>query len=152
MVNAEGSPARTRNVVAILVRVYSILFLIATLSSAISLVCVNDLLRSAAHVDGQVIDITRDAKGRRAPVVRFKTVNGQVFQAKSSMYTSPAPDVGDVVKVVYRISDPRDWQIDDWLHVYFWTLMSSIFMFAWAMAVIMTKLFGSYHRKKLERA
>jgi len=150
MINAEESPVRTRNVFAVLVRIYSVLFLTATISTVVSLVYTNDLLTNAAHVDGQVVDITSDAKGRRAPIVRFKTVDGQVIQAKSDLYTSPAPSVGDSLKVVYRISDPKDWRIDDWVHLYFWTLMGSIFMFAWALAVIIVKLID-YQRRKTEQ-
>lgn len=152
MVNAEGNPVRTRNVFALLVKVYGFLFLIATIGTVISLVCVKDLLANAVHVNGQVVDITNGAKGRRAPVVRFKTANGEILQLKSDLYTSPAPNVGDTVRVVYRISNPRDWQIDDWFHLYFWTLMGSIFMFAWAMAITITKLVGHYQVRKLERA
>lgn len=140
MVNAKGSPVRTRNVFAVLVKVYGFLFLIATIGTVISLVCVNDLLANAVHVNGQVVDISYGAKGRRAPVVRFKTANGEMLQLKSDLYTSPAPNVGDTVKVVYRTSNPRDWRIDDWIHLYFWTLMGLIFMFAWAMAITITKL------------
>lgn len=150
MINAEESPVRTRNVFTVLVRVYSVLFLTASISTVVSLVYVNDLLTNAAHVDGQVVDITSDAKGRRASIVRFKTVDGQVIQAKSDLYTSPAPSVGDSLKVVYRLSDPKDWRIDDWVHLYFWTLMGSIFMFAWALAVIIVKLI-EYQRRKTEQ-
>ncbi len=151
MVKAEESPARTRNVLAVLVKVYSVLFLIAAIGTVISLVCINDLLTNAAHVDGHVVDLTTDAKGRRAPVVQFKTVNGELIQAKSDLYTSPAPSVGETVKVVYRISNPKDWRIDDWVHLYFWTIMGSIFTFAWAVAVIIVKLVGHYQRHKIER-
>ena len=133
-------------------RNYGSLFLIATIGTVISLVCVNDLLSNADHVNGQVVNITYDGKGRRAPVVRFKTANGEMLQLKSDLYTSPAPNAGDTVRVVYRTSNPRDWRIDDWIHLYFWTLMGSIFMFAWAMAITITTLVGHYQVRKLERA
>ncbi len=152
MVNAEGSPVRTRRVFAILFKVYGFLFLIATIGTVISLVCVNDLLANAAHVDGQVVDVSYGSKGTRAPVVRFKTASGEMLQLQSDLHTSPAPNVGDSVKVVYRTSNPRDWRIDDWIHLYFWTLMGSIFMFAWAMAITITTLVARYQIRKLERA
>jgi hypothetical protein len=151
MVNAKGSPVRIGNVFAILVKVYGCLFLIATICTVISLVCVNDLLANAAHVNGEVVDITYGAKGTRAPVVRFKTTNGEMVKLKSNLYTSPAPNVGDTVRVVYRTSNPRDWRIDDWIHLYFWTLLGSIFMFAWGMAIAITTLVGRHQIRKLER-
>jgi len=149
---ADGTLVRTRNVFAVLVKVFGFLFLIATIGTVTSLVRVNDLLSNAVHVNGQVVDINSDAKGRRAPVVRFTTAKGEMLQLTSDLHTSPAPNVGDTVRVVYRISNPRDWQIDDWLHLYFWTLMGSIFMFAWAMAVTITALVGRHQIRKLERA
>jgi hypothetical protein len=152
MVNAEGNPVRTRRIFAVLDKVYGSLFLIATIGTVISLVCVSDLLTNATHVNGQVVYITYGAKGARAPVVRFKTANGEMLQLQSDLYTSPAPKMGDTVKVVYRTANPRDWRIDDWIHLYFWTLMGLIFMFAWAMAIIITKLIGHFQIRKLERA
>ena len=152
MVKAEESPARTRNVFAVLGIVFGILFLIATIGTVVSLVGVNDLLTNATHVDGRVVNMIYDSKGRRAPVVRFETANGAILQLKSALYTAPAPNVGDPVKVVYRSSNPQDWQIDDWFHLYFWTLMGSIFMFAWAMAMTTTTLVGQYQLRKVEQA
>jgi hypothetical protein len=152
MVNTESSPRQTRKVVAFLVKVYGFLFSLALTGTVISLICVNDLLANAARVNGEVIDITYGTKGTRAPVVRFKTAKGEIFQLTSDVYTSPAPNVGDVVKVVYRTSNPRDWRIDDWIHLYFWTLMGLIFMFAWAIAITITTVVGHYHFVRLERA
>ena len=151
MFSAEGSPVRTRKVFAVLVTVYGVLFLIATIATVVSLVCINDLLANAAHVDGQVVDIAYGSKGTRAPVVRFKTASGETLQLRSDLYSSPAPNVGDTVRVVYRTSNPRDWRIDDWIHLYFWTLMGSIFMFAWAMAITITTLICRYQIRNLER-
>lgn len=152
MVKATKSPSQARRVLAFLVRLFTFFFVIATISTVISLFCVNDLLANAEHVNGLVVDIKYGTKGRRAPVVRFETTNGEILQLKSRLYTSPAPNVGDTVRVVYRTSNPQDWQIDDWIHLYFWTLIGSVFMFSWAMAIIITKLVGDNQIRKLERA
>lgn len=148
MVNAEGSPIRGRKVFSILGRIYGLLFLISAICTIISLVCVYDLLVNAAHVNGQVVGIISGSKGRRAPVVQFKTANGEILQLQSQLYSSPAPNVGDTVKVVYRSSNPRDWRIDDWIHLYFWTILGSVFMFSWAMAITITKLIEDKQRRK----
>ncbi|MBX9720346.1 MAG: DUF3592 domain-containing protein [Candidatus Obscuribacterales bacterium] len=150
MVRVEASLARKRKVFTILFRVYACLFLIATTCTIFSLVSVNDLLANSSHVNGLVVDTTYGSKGRRAPVVRFQIANGEMLVLKSDFYTSSAPNVGDTVKVVYRTSNPRDWRIDDWMHLYFWTLMGSIFMFAWAMAIILTMLIGRNLAKKID--
>ncbi len=152
MVKAAKNPTQARKVIAFVIRLYCLLFLIATIGTVISLVCVNNLLANATHVTGQVVGINGDSKGRRAPVVQFKTTNGEVLQLKSQLYTSPAPNVGDTVGVIYRTSNPRDWLIDDWIHLYFWTLMGSVFMFAWAMAIAVTKLLDIYQMRKRKRA
>ena len=145
------SPVQARKVIGILVRVFGFCLLAATMVTIISLFCINDLLANATHVNGQVIDLERGAKGTLAPVIQFKTANGEVLQLKSYLSTSPGPKVGDIVKVVYRTSNPRDWRIDDWLHLYFYPLMGSIFMLAWAIALTITKLAGDHQIRKLER-
>ncbi len=151
MVNAEGSTVRNRRkVFAILLKVYGFLFLIATIATIISLVNVNDLLANAAHVNGEVIELSYDSKGRRAPVIRFKTTNNEIIQLKSDLYTSPAPKVGDNVGVVYRSSNPRDWRIDDWIHLYFWALLGLVMMFAWGTALTITALVGRQLIRKRE--
>ncbi|MBX9721661.1 MAG: DUF3592 domain-containing protein [Candidatus Obscuribacterales bacterium] len=151
MNTAARNPVQARKVFGILVKVFGFCLLAATMVTIISLFCVNDLLANATHVDGQVVALESSAKGALAPVVRFKTTNGEILQLKSFLATSPAPKVGDSVKVVYRTSNPRDWQIDDWIHLYFGTLMGSVFMFAWAMALAITKLVGDRQIRKLER-
>jgi hypothetical protein len=152
MVKGVESPTRARKVITFLVRLYCVFFLIATMGTITSLVFVNEFLANAAHVEGQVVDIAYGAKGTRAPIVRFTTTNGESIQLKSNLYTSPGPNVGDNVKVVYRISNPRDWRIDDWIHLHFWTFFGSIFMFAWGMAIALTKLIGDHQTRKLARA
>ncbi len=151
MNNADSRLAQTRIVFAILVKVFGIIFLIATVCTVVSLISVNDLLANAAHVDGQVIKIVSDSKERIAPVVRFKTSSGQILDLQSNFYTSPGPSKGDKVRVVYRNSNPRDWQIDDWIHLYFGTLMGAIFMFAWGIATMVTRLVGRHQVRKLEQ-
>lgn len=150
MVKPTKTPNRIRIVFDVLVTVFSLLFVIATIATVVSLLAVNELLANASHVDGLVVDMKNGAKGTQAPVVRFQTANGETIQAESNLYTSPAPKVGDTLKVVYRTSNPHDWQIDDWIHLYFWTFMGSIFMIAWATATIVTKLVGVYQVRKLE--
>ncbi len=147
MVNVEGR-GLSRSVVALLIKIYGALFLLATFGTVISIVYANDLLKNSVHVDGHVISTVSDSKGRRAPVVQFKTAEGQTLQLKSDLYTSPALKVGDAVRVVYRKSDPLDWRIDDWIHLYFWTLMGAIFMFAWALAITITLLIGHFQTRK----
>ncbi len=140
MVKNSKNPAQTRKTFATLAKVYGIIFLLSTIATTFSLINVADFLAHSTHVDGQVIDVTRDSKGRLAPTVRFKTADGQLQESKSNIYSSPGPNVGDSVKIVYRTSDPQDWQIDDWIYVYFWTLFGSIFMFAWGIATVATML------------
>lgn len=146
------SPSEIRKVSAFLVRLYGFFFVVATIGTAISLFCVNDLLANATHVDGQVVATEYGAKGARAPVVRFKTAGGETLQLKSNLHTSSAPNVGDTVKVVYRTSNPQDWRIDDWIHLYFYTLIGSVFMFVWAIATIIVRFTSDYQIRKLERA
>jgi hypothetical protein len=150
MVKADGNPVRTRKVLAVLVKVYGLLFLISTICTVVSLLSVNDLLANATHVNGQVIGLNYGSKGRRAPVVRFETANGEKLELKSDFYTSPAPNVGDTVKVLYRTSNPRDWRIDDWIYLYFWTLLGAIFMFAWAITLTVVILISRNQARKLD--
>ena len=152
MVKTKQSPEQARRVITFLVRLFSLFSIIAAIGAVISLGCVNDLIRNSSHVDALVVDLSYGAKGARAPIVRFKTASGETLQLKSQLYTSPSPNVGDTIKIVYRNSDPKDWQIDDWIHLYFWTLFSSVFMIAWAIAAIVTKAIGEYSIRKLERA
>ena len=149
--DAARTPGQARKVFAILLRVYGFCLLAAAMVTIISLFCVNDLLANATHVNGQVVNLEHGGKGGLAPVVRFKTTNGEILQLKSYLSTSSPPKVGDSVKVVYRTSNPRDWQIDDWIHLYFWTFMGLLFMFVWAIALTVTKLLGDHQIRKLER-
>lgn len=142
MGTAQGSPAQTQKVFGILVRVFGFCLLVAVMCTGIALFCVCDLLANATRVDGEVVDLEYGAKGTAAPVVRFTTANGETLQLKSYLSTSPAQKVGDTVKVVYRTTNPRDWQIDDWIHLYFWTFMGLVFTFAWGMALTITKFVG----------
>lgn len=152
MVEPAQSIRRAQRCVVFLVRLFGSFFLLAMIAIAISLVYINDLLANATHANGHVVGINYDAKGRAAAVVRFETANSEIFQLQSQLYTSPGPKVGDTVKVVYRTSNPQDWQIDDWIHLYFYPLLCSIFMFAWGMAATITKLVGDSQIRKLERA
>ncbi|MBX9667320.1 MAG: DUF3592 domain-containing protein [Candidatus Obscuribacterales bacterium] len=145
------SPGEARKVFRILVTVFGCCLLAATVATIVSLFFVNDFISNSTHVDGEVVGLERGAKGSLAPVVRFKTANGEILQLQSFLSTSPALKVGDGVKVVYRTANPRDWQIDDWIHLYFWTLMGSIFMLAWAIATTVTQLVGASLIRKLER-
>lgn len=152
MQNARQNPERVKRVFSILVGVYGLLFLIAMTCTIVSLFSVNDLLSNATHVDGQVVALHYGAKGTRAPVVRFKTTTGETLELQSSIHSSLAPNVGDTVKVIYRTSNPRDWHIDDWIHLYFWTMMGSIFTLTWLLFLTSTKLIGDYQIRKLEVA
>lgn len=151
MVNAAGNLSRAPKVIPLLVRLYSLFFLIATTFTIVSLILVSDFMTNAVHVSGQVVGSEIGAKGTRAPIVRFRTTKGEMLQLKSSFYTSPAPNVGDTVKVLYRITNPRDWCFDDFMHLYFWTFLGSVFMFAWALAITLTKLIGDHQIRKLKR-
>ncbi len=146
------SPAEARKVFRILVTVFGCCLLAATVATIMSLFFVNDFLTNSTHVDGEVVGLERGGKGSQAPIVRFKTVNGEILELQSFLSTSPAPEVGDRVKVIYRTANPRDWQIDDWIHLYFWTLMGAIFMLAWAIATTVTQLVGASLIRKLERS
>ncbi len=152
MKTCAENPGQARKVLGILVRVYGVCLMAAAMGTLASLFCVYDLLANATHVDGEVVGLEHGAKGGLAPVVRFKTANGEILQLKSYLSTSPASNLGDSVKVVYRTSNPRDWQIDDWIHLYFWTLMGSVFTLAWAIAITITKLVGDHKIRKLESA
>lgn len=140
MVDAETKRIRTQKTCSVLIKVYGVLLLISAVCTVISFVNVNELLVNATHVNGQVVEISRGAKGRRAPIVRFTTTAGETLQLRSDLYTSPAPNVGDTVKVIYRTSNPRDWRIEDWIHLYFWTMMGSIFTVCWAIAIFVIKV------------
>lgn len=152
MDNSTENLSRARKVSTFLVRLFGLFFLIATIATVISLLQVNDLLANSTSVDGQVVNISYGSKGTRAPVVRFTTSNGETLELKSQFYTSPGPNVGDTVKVLYRTANPQDWQINDWFHLYFPTLFGGVFMFAWGVAAVTTKLVTDHQIRKRERA
>ncbi len=152
MVKATKTASELRRVLSVLVGLFFVFFLIATICAGFALFRVNDLVASSTHVDGMVVGTNSDTKGRRAAVIRFQTTNGETRQLKSNLYTSPAPKPGETVKVLYRTSNPDDWQIDDWIHLYFWPMLGSIFMFTWGVAALVTKLAGDYQVRNLERA
>lgn len=151
MVKAESNPDQARKVFAILFRVYGLCLLAAAIATAVCLFSVNDLIANSTRVDGQVVDLERTAKGGIAPVVRFTTRKGEVIQLRSGLATSPAPKLGDSVKVLYRTSNPQDWRIDDLIHLYFWTFMGLFFMFAWALALAIVKLLHDRQNRVPER-
>lgn len=128
----NSNPRSTKKALAILVKVFSMLFLAAATCTVVSVISVFDLLANSDHVEGKVVNLAIGNKGTRAPVVQFRTTGGESLELTSPVYTSSAPNVGDSVKVIYRKSNPHDWNIDDWLHLYFWTLLSSIFTVVWA--------------------
>lgn len=136
------SSARIRRDLKILLVVYSFCLFVATMVTTMSLFRVKDFLANATHVNGRVVALEPGAKGALAPVVRFTTASGETLQLKSFLSTSPAPKVGDSVKVLYRTSNPHDWLIDDWLHLYFWAIVGAMFMFAWTVALTITKVLG----------
>lgn len=142
MTNSTQNPIQARRTIALLVRIFGTIFLIATIATVIQVVRVSDLLANSTRVDGHVVELKPGSKGTQAPVVRFSTASGETLQLQSSLYTSPAPIVGETVKVIYRTSNPQDWQIDDWINLYFGTILSSIFMVAWGVATIVMKVIG----------
>lgn len=152
MVNTEETLAKTRKVFGILVPIFGLLFLTAVSAVIVSLYFVNDLLANSTRVDGQVVALEPGAKGALAPVVEFKSADGETLKLKSFMSVSPAPQVGDTVKVIYRTSNPQDWRIDNWMQLYFWTFMSSIFAISWGIAFGATKLAGDFQIRKLVKA
>ena len=152
MVNAKASTEKVRKVFGILVRVYGTIFLLATVCTLITLFFAYDFQSNASRVDGHVVRLNLGSKGQKAPVVRFQTAGGETLEMQSYLHSSATQNVGDTVKVLYRSSNPKDWQIDDWIHLYFWVLMSSIFMFAWGIATLSTKLIGDALIRKREHA
>lgn len=146
MVSAEN---KTRKVYTVLFIVFGLLFIAATAWTTLSLFSVYDLLANSTHVNGQVVNLVAGAKGTHAPVVRFQTTSGETVVLTSDLFSSPGPNVGDNVNVIYRNSNPRDWKIDDWFHLYFLTLMGSIFMFAWGFALVITAAIRHSQIRKL---
>ncbi len=143
MGNSIANKSDARRVYAILARVFGSCFLVFAICTAVSIYRVNDMLANSTHVSGQVVGLMTTAKGAKAPVVRFQTATGEMIQARANIASSSGPAVGDTVKVLYRTADPHDWLIDDFLNVYFWTMMSSIFSTVWGIVFVIMKVLAS---------
>ena len=142
---------KTRNALRIITGIWSFFFLITSIGTAIAFASTSDFLAHATHVEGRVIALYRSSKGAQIPAVRFTTSTGEVLDLKSDLGTSPAPELGASVKVAYRTSNPRDWRIEDWIHLYFWTFLCSIGMGTSLCVVTVTKLIGDRKIRKLQR-
>ena len=151
MSNTAASREKARMASGFVVKVFGFLLLVSATCTAISVYRTSEFLANATHVNGQVVDLHSGSKGTVAPVVRFTTTAGETLQLTNYLSSSPAPNMGESVNVVYRNSNPQDWQIDDWIHLHFWTLLASIFTLAWAVAFTVTKVISDRVISKLEQ-
>ena len=93
------------------------------------------------HAEAEIVEL-RLISRMHAPILRFRTADGQTREVKDIAVASPGVAVGDKLKIVYRAADPDDFQIDSfdrlWMPVLFITGFGCVWLAAafvvWAIA------------------
>ena len=83
-------------------------------------------VQGAERTTGTVIDLSEDFSSDDGtvyyPVVRFTTAEGRTVEFRSSTGSSPPPDVGDRVEVLYDSDDPQDAQLSGFFDLWLWPI------------------------------
>ena len=81
------------------------------------------------------------------PIVHFRTESGEDFEEKSNFHSSP-PEFkeGQTVEIVYERKNPKNWVVNNWLHLYF---LPTMFAIASGGLIFATTCVSIYRMRKL---
>lgn len=100
------------------------------------------LLKKGGTASGTVVSLQSSAKGAYYPIIRFQPEGGEAIEERGKVGSSPPEfKVGDTVPIVYDKSNPKKWNINSWLNLYFLPTMFFGFGTALAFASLITLIF-----------